>query len=164
MVKLDKFINDDEKVNKDDYKEIYEWLNIYELDKNKIKLNYNIKRKIKRCKLIYDKHQDKLKYIKFNINSLSYLKNNEFNEFLNILDEKIKQRKIPDNDFKDISDIIIDKPIKEVKIKCTNIKCNTYYEGYEDYCEVCNNNTKKCDNCGDEFITDKKYITECGDC
>jgi hypothetical protein len=30
MVKLDKFINNDNKVNKEDYKEIYEWLNVYE--------------------------------------------------------------------------------------------------------------------------------------
>jgi hypothetical protein len=109
MVKLDKFINDDNKVNKEDYKEIYKWLNIYELDEKKIKLNYNIKRKIKRCKIIYDKYQDKLKYIKFNINSLSYIKNNKFDDFLNILDEKINQRNIPKIDFGDLSDDILIK-------------------------------------------------------
>lgn len=163
MVKLDKFINDDNKVNKEEYKEVYEWMNIYETDEKKLKINYNIRRKLNRCKIIYNKYQNKLKYIKFNINNLSYMKNDEFNEFLDILDEKIKQRKIPNCDFEDLSDIILNENIED-NIKCINNNCNNYYEGYNYYCEVCNYNTKKCENCNDEFITDKSYITECGDC
>jgi vacuolar-type H+-ATPase subunit I/STV1 len=37
LYKLDIFINEDKKVNKDNYKEVYEYLNIYELDPDKIK-------------------------------------------------------------------------------------------------------------------------------
>ncbi len=108
------------------------------------------------------------------------MKNNEFDEFLNILDEKINKRNIPKTDFKDLSDIILNEKqypfknsenisvdnIKHVEeiTKCINEKCNNYYEGYSDYCDTCNLNTKTCENCGDEFITDKDFITECGDC
>lgn len=37
MYKLDIFNISDKKVNKEDYKEVYEYLNIYELDPDKIK-------------------------------------------------------------------------------------------------------------------------------
>lgn len=149
MLKLDEFINNDSNINKEDYKEVYEWLNIYELDEKKIKSNYNIKRKIKRCKIIYEKYPKQLKYIKFNVNNLSYMKNKEFDDFLNILDEKIKQIKIPNNDLEDISDNIlnINTKIKE------NIKDSK-------------TNTKKCGNyghgCYNEVI-DRTYCQECMD-
>lgn len=145
MIKLDMFINDDNKINKESYKEVYEWMNIYELDEKKIKSNYNIKRKIKRCKILYNKHHDDLKYIKFNINILSYLKNNEFDEFLNILDEKIQQRILPNNEFDDLSDNIL------------NINKNSNNNNSE-------NSSKKCGNFGHgcyNEVTDRKYCQEC---
>lgn len=39
-----------------------------------------------------------------------------------------------------------------------------YYEGYKEYCDIYNSNTKKIDNCDEEFITNNSYITECGNC
>lgn len=142
MIKLDMFINDDNKINKESYKEVYEWMNIYELDEKKIKSNYNIKRKIKRCKILYNKHHDDLKYIKFNINILSYLKNDEFDEFMKILEEKIKQRNLPLNDFDDLSDNIININNKYENVKCFK-KCGNYGHGcYNEvidriYCQEC---------------------------
>lgn len=158
MLKLDMFINNDKKINKEDYKEVYEWLNIYELDEKKIKSNYNIKRKIKRCKIIYNKHHDDLKYIKFNINMLSYMKNNEFNDFLDILDDKIKQRKLPNNDLEDISDNILDintEIIENIKDSKTNTKkCGNYGHGCNSYVI----NRTYCQECMDDgyFTTDNE--------
>lgn len=152
MVKLDKFINDDKKVNKEDYKEVYEWLNIYELDENKIKLNYNIKRKINRCNIIHNKYKDKLKYVKFNINILSYMKNKDFDNFLKILDEKINQINFDNMNIKE-----------EIKYECKNELCSEYVIIKDTYCDDCIPFVKKCSDCNKEFVEDT-ILTKCFEC
>lgn len=152
MVKLDKFINDDKKVNKEDYKEVYEWLNIYELDENKIKLNYNIKRKINRCNIIHNKYKDKLKYVKFNINILSYMKNKDFDNFLKFLDEKINQINFDNMNIKE-----------EIKYECKNELCSEYVIIKDTYCDDCIPFVKKCSDCNKEFVEDT-ILTKCFEC
>lgn len=146
--------------NEENYDEIINYIIKYITNKNSNK--YYFKRKITRCLYLYDNYNNNLKSLNFSISFISNLSEDDWNIWIKLLDKIIKENKKYVHTSNNIEDY--NKNIKENTLKCTNEDCNNYYEEYEDYCDICNSNTKKCDNCGDEFITDKKYITECGDC
>jgi hypothetical protein len=102
--KLDQLINDD----KCDYKEFENWIDLSEEEflklKNK-KSNY-LKNKLKRCIFIFNKYENKLIYIKFNLSYIAKMNNTIYKEWLNILQEKINQNNIKIEDNNIINNII----------------------------------------------------------
>ncbi len=104
--KLDQLINYD----KCDYKEFENWTDLSEEEylklKNK-KSNY-LKNKLKRCIFIFNKYENKLMYIKFNLSYIAKMNNTIYEEWLNILQEKINKNniKIEDEDNNIINNII----------------------------------------------------------
>lgn len=118
-------------------------------------------KKIKRCLYLYDTYNNNLKVFNFSISFISGLSDGDWSIWLNTLDEIINKDILND---KNVANDLENKVQNRNIPKCVNEKCDNYYENYEYYCEFCNSNTKKCDNCGEEFITDKLYIIECGDC
>lgn len=79
--------------NKSNYTDVTEWINKYE--KTNFKSIY-FENKYKRSKFILDKYKNDLYYIrilKFSISYISNISEKKFNEWLNILDEKISSIK-----------------------------------------------------------------------
>lgn len=158
---------------------------LYILKNQKLKIdsptnNTTCKNRIERCYYIYDLYGEKLDDLFFSITYMAKIYNDDnWKEWLNYLDNFINRQEYKNESYDENSDINnndiinfkdIQKKINKNNnindniLKCVNDICDNYFEGYNKYCNTCNENTKECDNCGDEFITDKKYITECGDC
>lgn len=132
---IDDYINNDKDINKDDFKQVYQWLNIYELDKEKIKNNYHIKRKIKRCRYIIEKYKEQIKYVKFNINSLSYMKNDIYDKWLDILDQKINNSNFISNN----DNINYKNNIEVDNVECLDCK-KLELQGLKGLCGKCYEN------------------------
>lgn len=79
-------------VEKDDktlFDDVCKYIEKADQDINVNKNYYNIKKKIERCKYLYDTYEDKLKYIKFNQKVFRLGKTN-WKKWLSFLDKKIK--------------------------------------------------------------------------
>ena len=125
------------------YDDITKWIN--ENEKSNFKSTY-FKNKYERCKYLLNKYKDNLfilKKIKFSLSYIANMSDPKFTDWLNILDNIINNEYGSDSDNSDNSI----KTIKNESVKkCKYNSCNNY------------------NNCDDEFITDNKYIIECGDC
>ena len=116
-------------------------------------------KKIKRCLYLYDNYINSLKIINFSISFITNLSEEDWNAWIELLDKIINENNLKDNN-EDISsedktsnnNTNSDKNI----LKCKYGFCNNY--------KKCKCTIKICDNCEDEFITDKFHIVECGDC
>lgn len=79
-------INEDNKVNKENYEEIEHYINKYEIGNYK---SPYIKNKIKRCIDLISHFGNKIEYVKFNLSEISRMSDKKFNEWKNILDIKL---------------------------------------------------------------------------
>lgn len=135
------------------YDDITKWIN--ENEKSNFKSTY-FKNKYERCKYLLNKYKDNLiilKKIKFSLSYIANMSDPKFTDWLNILNNKINNEDSSDSDNSDDSI----KTMKDESVKnCKYNSCNNYNN--------CKCKIKKCDNCDDKFITDNKYIIECGDC
>lgn len=78
-----------EKEDKTLFDDVCKYIEKADQDINVNKNYYNIKKKIERCKYLYDTYEDKLKYIKFNQKVFRLGKTN-WKKWLSFLDKKIK--------------------------------------------------------------------------
>lgn len=103
----------------------------------------------------YKDIQDIIKGINFSFKTLYSLDEDQWLDYKiyleQLLDNKLNEKNKNNDDITSIDN----SNIKNV-LKCKYDFCNNY--------KNCKCNIKICDNCDEEFITNKKYITECGDC
>jgi hypothetical protein len=97
LYNFDCLINEDDNVNKNTYIEVIQWLN----DKPSLikygninKLSYHYKRKLNRIVEVYNKYKDRLINININTGFLGRLSDNDYKQWLNILDNKINEKDI----------------------------------------------------------------------
>lgn len=170
LYKFNDAIENDKNINQNTYNEVIEYLNekaVYNGDGKIKKISPYYKNKLKRVSELYNIFRTDLININIKTSFITSLNKEQFELFINILREEINKRNLNLNDISSYSSESVNTYYNnnnENILKCVNEKCNNYYEDYNEYCEICNTNTKICDNCGDEFITDKKHIIECGSC
>lgn len=139
MSKFDYLINEDNDVDKETYIEVINWLN----DKpslikygNKTKFSYHYKRKLKRIVDIYNKYEDKLINVNINTSYLGKMSDKVYNQWIDILDKKINQKKnkISDN----ININVNDNTNNKIPKKCGNFGygCNNFVTN-RSYCQEC---------------------------